>query len=275
MRHSILRGLLAALALLAAGPLAAQSIRGHVLDAGTGQPVAEATVALVSAEGRVLERERTDAAGAFSLAVREPGTYRVRAERIGYRAVATLPLEAGMRDVVDVELRMSTAEVVIDPLTVTARRQPPRLAALDAAGFYQRERSGLGRFLRREDIDRTRPREMSDVLRRLPGVRMIPVGRFGQFHVAMSRAASASAQTGVCLPRLYLDGNPIQLGAGETLDDLAQPEEIEAVEIYNGPAATPGVYGGAQSACGVIAMWTRRGEEAAARSDDASASRRP
>jgi hypothetical protein len=39
--------------------------------------------------------------------------------------------------------------------------------------------------------------------------------------------------------------------------DLLQPEELLAIEAYLGAARVPAQYGGANSACGVILLWTR------------------
>lgn len=263
MRPLVFRWLLPLLACAMAAPAAAQSIRGRVLDATTGRPVAEATVLLLAADGSVRERERTDDDGRFSVAVREEGTFRVRAERLGYHAATSAPLAGRLSDLVDVELRLSTSEVLIAPLTVTARRQPRRLASLDASGFYLRERAGGGgRFLRREDIERRRPMVVSDVLRGLPGVRMTRMGQNGMRHVTFSRHEMTSYANPVCLPRVYRDGAPLFVSfSEESLDDLVLPEELEAIEVYSGPATTPAQYGGASNACGVIVLWTRQGDE--------------
>jgi outer membrane receptor for ferrienterochelin and colicin len=41
------------------------------------------------------------------------------------------------------------------------------------------------------------------------------------------------------------------------LDSYITPEEITAIEIYRGPSETPAAFGGADSACGVIVVWTK------------------
>jgi hypothetical protein len=38
-----------------------------------------------------------------------------------------------------------------------------------------------------------------------------------------------------------------------------RPDNIEAIEVYNGVAQVPAQYGGAHSACGVVLIWLRTG----------------
>jgi hypothetical protein len=72
-----------------AAPLSAQVVRGKVLDAASGEPVPQAEVTATSLEGRGAGRARTGADGAFILDLRAPGTFRLRAERAGYRPTTT------------------------------------------------------------------------------------------------------------------------------------------------------------------------------------------
>ena len=39
-------------------------------------------------------------------------------------------------------------------------------------------------------------------------------------------------------------------------DDFVQPSEVEAIEVYTGPAETPPEYE-ATGGCGAIVIWTR------------------
>lgn len=38
-----------------------------------------------------------------------------------------------------------------------------------------------------------------------------------------------------------------------------QPEDVHAIEVYRTPSEIPAQFGGAESACGVILVWTQRG----------------
>ncbi|HVG45455.1 MAG TPA: carboxypeptidase-like regulatory domain-containing protein, partial [Longimicrobium sp.] len=201
--------LLPLLGLLAA-PLAAQTVRGKVLDAATGEPVPQAEVTAASTEGRGAGRARTGADGTFTLEFRAPGTFRLRAERTGYRAATSQDLPVDVRETLEVELRISATAVAIDPLRVTARVSPPRRRSLEISGFYERERIGSGRFLRREDFERNSNMNLVQVIDRMPGT--IVIGNGAKQVIVFERAATVGtisrSQRGqrqdMCLPKLYL-----------------------------------------------------------------------
>ena len=198
---------LLALVLLSA-PLAAQTVRGRVLDAATGQPVAGATVTASEAGGRRAGRATAGPDGAFTIELRRAGSHRLSAERIGYQAAASAPFDVQPRETVDVELRLSTSEVALEPLRVTARAEPPRIRRLQMAGFYDREREGHGAFVRREDIEKVPTERMTDVLRRVPGVNLLNT-RYGKAVIIMR---AGGAFMGDCQPRVLLDGMEVFAG---------------------------------------------------------------
>ncbi len=57
---------------------------------------------------------------------------------------------------------------------------------------------------------------------------------------------------------IFLDGAWIG-GADDytDLDDIARPEQVEAIEAYGGVAAMPVEFSRLGSVCGVIVIWTR------------------
>jgi hypothetical protein len=110
-------------ALFAAGPTAAQSVQGRVTEPGTGQPVSGAVVLLLDERGERVSATLTDAQGGFAVRARTPGTYSLRAERVGY-ATATSPalsLGAGME--VERSLALEPRQVVLEPLLVTGTQR--------------------------------------------------------------------------------------------------------------------------------------------------------
>ena len=118
---SLLRPLLLCVALLAAGPLGAQTVRGTLVDEAE-RPVSGALVVLVYTGGEVSGGTMTDARGRFTLVAALPGRYTVRAERTGYRtAEAVVELSAG--ETADVPL--TTALQVFVLPTVEAVGESP------------------------------------------------------------------------------------------------------------------------------------------------------
>ena len=90
----------AALALLAAAPLGAQTVRGRVTETRGGHPVAFATITVLDEAGQPAGHGQSDAWGGFSVRLQRGGRYMVRADRLGSRSAST-PL-SDIRDGADV-----------------------------------------------------------------------------------------------------------------------------------------------------------------------------
>ncbi|MBW3656409.1 MAG: carboxypeptidase regulatory-like domain-containing protein, partial [Gemmatimonadetes bacterium] len=217
-----------AICLAAAVSLDAQTVRGRVVDGATKLPIPMASVSALNSAGRPLDRTAADSAGYFAVELRGAGAYRLRAERVGYRAVTSPDFDLGAREALEVELHMTVMSVNLDPLVITSRAEPPRLTALDRVGFYVREQNSPGLFMRREDIARTRGARLSDVLGTIPGARRATIqGRAG---VSLGRSGGTGR---ACPPAVFLDG--MQVVRAEGIDDIVHVAAVEALEVYRGP----------------------------------------
>ncbi|HLL81966.1 MAG TPA: carboxypeptidase regulatory-like domain-containing protein [Longimicrobium sp.] len=257
----ILRRLLAlpALLLAFATPAAAQVLSGRVLDAADGQPVPQARISVLNAEGRTLGRTMSAENGTFSLQLRVTDPVRLRAERTGYSPTLTQPVQVGIQETLQVDVRMAVQALTVEPLTVIGRIQPKRRASLQLSGFYDREARGLGRFLRREEIERYANADIAQVVDRIPGTTRIG------YNIVLDRSSMAAGaiyrsqkgQGAQCLPQVYLDGNRMAYDRSG-LAGMALPEHLEAVEVFSGSSQIPPQYSGSDSACGVILLHTRK-----------------
>ena len=234
------------LALLAT-PLAAQTIRGRVVDARTGEGVPQAAVVALTAGNRRAGQARTGADGKFSLPVRAPGEMRLRVDRTGYRQTLTDLMPVAARETIDVEVSVSAAPLTIAPLRVTARVEPPRRRSLEMSGFYDREKRGFGRFLRREEIERHGDHNLANALTRVPGVaiRYVRVREYIYF-----------TRYG-CSPHVYLDGSRMIVDAHSDINSIVSTFQIEAIEVYQSPVEIPVEYNRGRDACGVVLIWTK------------------
>ena len=239
MRHAHMILFLAALTFNV--PLDAQSLRGRLVEAGTGAVVEGGTMTLLSEDSVPLVTRVTDVQGNFSFAVPGPGTYRLSAERVGYRTAATPMIELEEADSLEVDFRISVDAVLLQPLDVVAHSRRPQG---DLGGFYERMERGLGVFIGREEIEKRNPLRTSDLLETVAGVQLLR-NRWGET-VAVMRAR--------CAPQLYMDG--VRLGAGSV--NLVHPIDLEGIEVYRGPAEVPAEFSH-RGGCGAIALWTRRG----------------
>jgi len=251
----------------AAGP---SGISGTVRDAA-GRPVAGASVRIDA-----LAAVTTDAQGRFRVRTISPGEHRVTVTHpsLGARTVA-LPLPA---DAAEVELRAgegralaaSVRRVVrLAGIGATAQARRP---GLDIQGFYQRQHVGIGTFLTDAQLQRVPGGSLANVLRTVPGVRILRTsettnGSFSMRSISpKTLAVSTRNSTGIsrtppCLMDVYMDGGLVagpSLGerGSISLDDL-NLSSVEAVEVYRAAEAPP-EYRNSTSTCGVILIWTRR-----------------
>lgn len=118
-----IRSILVLAALLVAGPAGAQSVRGRVTEPGTGQPVSGAVVALLDQGGGRVAAALTDAQGGFAVRAAAPGTYTLRAERVGYATTTSPALSLGAGQEVEQGLVLQPRQVVLEPLLVTGTQR--------------------------------------------------------------------------------------------------------------------------------------------------------
>lgn len=253
----------AAASVLAAAPAApAQTlVRGILLDAASGGPIPEGMVVISANRGRWQRAVRTDSVGGFEFQDVSPGPYRLRASRVGYRdAVGDLALSAD--SVVDLEVRLAVASVVLAPVTVTSRSTRDVSPVL--RGFYQRMERGAGRFISREEIEARNPVRITDMLRNIPNLRASPQ-RAGPGGSSFSQGSNSDR----CSVVFFVDGmrinEPAMAGmrAGArhdpAIDDYVNPQEVEGMEIYRGESDTPAEFTTRWVQCGTVVIWTRRG----------------
>ncbi len=101
-------------------------IRGVLLDDLSRVPVSAALVRLVRGEA-VLASTVSDAQGRFSMQAPAAGTYRLRLERIGYRALESADLTVSAGATTSVELFVAPGPILLDSILVPGRKQERRV----------------------------------------------------------------------------------------------------------------------------------------------------
>lgn len=200
--------------------------------------VANAEIQLVTGRD-VLQQTRSDSAGRFAfrqLAAAE--IYTVRVRRLGYepaeRAARASRDSTRSLDILLVEMPAELAEV-----EVAARlNDRGRLAQF----YSHRDRANFGYFFDPETIAKKNPRHISELMRTVPGARLIP-GRFG----------SAVRLRG-CRPPVYVDG--VRIDNAE-LDEVVNMPDVDAVEVYSSYAGIPAQYIDRRSNCGAVVVWLK------------------
>ncbi len=114
-------GICAGLSLAFAPPLAAQTVRGSVLDASNAQPVPTAGVYLLDRQRHTVGVAMADSLGRWALTVPDSGAYFLVAERFGYRDTESPLLAVSTSRDYTLDLELRPEPLGLGPLTVTVR----------------------------------------------------------------------------------------------------------------------------------------------------------
>lgn len=252
MRHALILVVLAGVNL---PPLLGQEVHGTLLAAETVTPLPYGLVELLDNNLRPVATAYADELGRFALLAPGPGRYSLRGSHMTAQPLIAGPLDLAEDQVATVELTLALQPIELDPLMVTVR---PEYRQLVRKGFYERARTEFGTFVTPEQVDAWRPNRVTDLLRRLPGIRMEQhPSRINRYLVTMNRAGMFMGELGAgggrrCVPRIIVDDVTM---VDFDVDDLPA-QDVFAVEVYRSPVQVPAQYGGVGGSCGVIVIWT-------------------
>jgi hypothetical protein len=230
---------LALAAFLSSGPAVHVGAQAPVSLIGSVRDTSGAPVALARLTGGG-QLAFSDSAGIFRFAALPSGAVVVRVRRLGFEPADTLlQLGAAVPD----SLHFVMAALPIELTGITA-------SAHVLAEFERHRRGGAGYFFDRAQIEDTRALRLSEVLRRAPGIRVFS-DRAGRPQLRVGRTLAGPD----CPPDFWVDGMRVQF---LQVDDIPLIE-IEAVELYHGPATLPPEYNTrfGRPACGTVVIWSR------------------
>jgi hypothetical protein len=248
-------------------------------------PVADAEVSIPDL-GLVAS---TDARGNFRMTGVAVGRHPVHVRKIGYDVVDTsVDFAPGAATEQTLVLARITT---LDSVNVSARNapvdEPMRL-------FEENRKLGLGKFLTRDDLEKSRDRRMGDLLAQMPGVKTeggsggqawllstrenrsidptsrrcappvkqdSPEGNATYRPKAVSSSAPLPPCTNYCYPHVFLDGVDLSPTEIPNINRFV-PSDFEAVEYYAGAAQVPPEYNRLNKAvCGLVVLHSRRGKK--------------
>jgi hypothetical protein len=230
----------------ASGEVHPTRLTGRVADA-FGAAIGKAEIIVTNTAFRA----ETGTDGRFELAGLPAGSIEVIVRRLGF-APAKIPLELGDGELRDIRVLLSPMVTQLDSVSVTADAPAVEKAF---GGFEMRKARGFGTFITREQIEKKNPRVTSELFRTVAGVKLL---RENGTPTVVSTRLGALAY---CPVRYFIDGASYPL-YGQSIDTMIQVADIGAIEVYPGGATVPPQFGGRESACGVIAIWTRQGTKA-------------
>ncbi len=224
---------------------------GTVTATDGGAPLPFARVSVMGTKQTTL----TAADGAFAILQVAPGLRVIQVRLAGYTTLLTT-VNVASRDTARISVTLAVAGVQLDPVVVSGK-PGPRLPAMQ--GFEERRGRAQGHFLNREEIVRMQARRFTDLLRRIPGVQMQHVsGPYEQGEaVRMSRTIGVMGAR-ACPVLYYMNGTPFPVTGDVQIDQFIDPDEVAAVEVYNGMSQIPPEFNSAShnARCGVIVIWT-------------------
>jgi hypothetical protein len=186
----------------------------------------------------------TNEKGEFTLRNLPSGSQVLLARHLGFGA-ETVPVDLSAREPKQVTIKLPKYVAVIEPVVVTARRT----ASLDKVGFSQRKRSGNGYFLDPDQIQSMHPNAVTDILRRVPGLRVSYTNQ-GDV-VSSSRDVSGNG----CV-QYVVDDMPWQATDPGDVNMFVNGSEVVGAEVYQGANAPP-QYSRAGQDCTTIVLWTK------------------
>jgi Carboxypeptidase regulatory-like domain/TonB-dependent Receptor Plug Domain len=244
------------------------SIRGTAVDP-TGSIIPDVEITIVDLNRTTL----TTRNGWFVLDSVPSGLHQVRARRAGFKFIA-LSLQVPVNDVTYADFVMKPLVMELAPVTVRSTAPDTRGAPPE---FTERMANGQGTYFTAADIEKVHPHRVSDMLRRVPGLSVLPNGEI------FSGRGVVSVKLNPCPYGMPVYVDRVQVGGGSggdpgsILDDTLyrkpewmspmaasrsvvdgiKPQDIAGIEIYKGPATTPATLSGKTSPCGEILIWTR------------------
>lgn len=243
---SISRALMLMLAAIPARAAAGQSVDAVGVISGIVRD--SSGIAVSAAQIAITETSRyaaSDAHGRFRLSNVAGGPAILRVQRIGFQTFTMQVVVVGGRTT-EVAAVLTPVARELAPARVTASRKSGEYTGRFAE-FNRRREAGFGYFITREQITQQDAAHFTDLLRRIPGIRI--AAGFGQSRIRIRGAK--------CPPHVWIDGTPAS--PIEFNLDAILPQTVEGIEIYSGVASVPAelMAGRFRGQCGVVAVWTR------------------
>jgi hypothetical protein len=244
LRFGVRRSVPVLLLSAVAWPAFAQSvgaISGTIKDSA-GVPIPGVEVVVLQARAAV----HSDSLGVFRFADIPAGKRQLHFRRLGFSPKSVdADISEGKTLALAVVLEAYATE--IEGVTVeemTRRRQV-------LSDFYDRSSRGFGHFITRDQIEKRNPMNLSDMMRMIPGARLVPLRGGSQATLRFSRAQGARD----CPPQYWVDGVKAW---NLNIDDVV-PQDVEGIEVYSGASTVPPQFNTREGTtiCGVVLIWTR------------------
>ncbi len=260
------------IAIVAARPAGAQTLRGLVLEEATEAPIPLGRVVLVTLDGDSVQATLTDEQGFFSIDGGGAGGYVLVVSALGYRTARSERVELASGEVRITQMYLSLRPIPVSGVDVTTSAPDEvEIPELAERGFYDRMETGWGEFLTFGQIRVHGGAYTPQLFREMLTIELIPdrgrgSGPWSDRVVLKLDSGSRRVGSdgwlgaGMCAPVIWVDDVLTPLMPGENLDDVAPKEIIEGIEVHRAGFGAPIRYfqNNSASACGAILIWTNR-----------------
>ena len=224
---------------LASATVRSYSLSGTITDL-EGQPLSGADVALLHGDS-IARRVHSDTSGKFLMSGIPSLAPTILVRHMGFqpRTLNVRIHEAEGTSSIVVALEEMATE--LETVHILDYMEDPDARLRD---YMQRKlTNNFGHYIDGERIEERRPAYLSEMLRGVPGVTLLPSRRMGNL-----------VKVRGCSPLVWIDG--VRMPDAE-LDEVARPGDIAAMEVYNSYAGIPAQFFDRTATCGTIVLWTR------------------
>jgi carboxypeptidase-like protein/TonB-dependent receptor-like protein len=221
--------------------------------AANTMPISHARVRLIGTDLATVTRVD----GAFQVAQVPTGRQTLEITMLGYTPkVMAVDIAAGATLYVSLALE----PLALEPVKVTGDASfSPGLG-----GFEERRARGNGRYFTRADIERMQARQVTDVLRRVPGMQIhIGSGAFSGGSQTAQTGRNVGGASRTCPMAYYVNGAPFRVSNDVPINHYVAPDDVAGIEVYTGASQIPPQFNSSMfnSRCGVVVIWTRNSLE--------------
>ena len=250
------------LALVVSAPLMAQSVHGTVTERSSGSRVPGAGIVLRDAKGRPQSATLADSSGAYRVTAPAPGIYTLSIQGRGLVTLESpkIKLTPSGDEVFDASLVLSVAALPTITVKDRAIVHPPPGNPHKYDEFLMRMKLGFGHFITRAEIESKPQNDTRTLFTKIAGVKYWQNGSEWFLRSQRCTQRDRNVATGPIAmnpsdPVIFVDGIQISRANGMEMLRMIPPNEIEAIEVFQGLSEMPGQLKG--DACFVIFIWRR------------------
>jgi len=251
--------------LVAAAPLMAQSVHGTVTERSSGSRVPGAGIVLRDAKGHPKGATLADSSGSYRVTAPEPGIYTLSIQGRGLTTLISpkIKLTPSGEEVYDASLELAVSALPTITVKDRALVHAPPGNPHKYDDFLMRRKLGFGHFITRAEIE---SKPQNDTRTLFVGISGVKYWQNGTDWYLRSQRCPGGADatrrpnqpiqaTSPGDPVIFVDGIQISKWNGLEMLRTIPPNEIEAIEVFQGLSEMPGQLKG--DACFVIFIWRR------------------